>query len=173
MEAPPITPKPQPEEDIQDIKEYSINYLDKDYLIKLGKLNKSQKLVFIAQQKDCLKNYLYKSDFDIEGLKQLNKLFRIFDSIDEAYNDISEIKIIKEELNEITLNLILTSLSSKTEAKCIKVKKNYLNNEKTNEIIFKELNEIKNQLKEEKLKNENLKKTIDELTKKIIYLKHK
>ena len=165
MEAPPITPKPQPEEDIQDIKEYSINYLDKDYLIKLGKLNKSQKLVFIAQQKDCLKNYLYKSDFDIEGLKQINKLFRIFDSIDEAYNDISEIKIIKEELNEITLNLILTSLSSKTEAICIKVKKNYLNNEKTNEIIFKELNEIKNQLKEEKLKNENLKKTIDELIK--------
>ena len=54
-----------------------------------------------------------------------------------------------------------------------KSKKNYLNNEKTNEIIFKELNEIKNQLKEEKLKNENLKKTIDELTKKIIYLKHK
>ena len=56
-------------------------------------------------------------------------------------------------------------MSSKTEAICIKVKKNYLNNEKTNEIIFKELNEIKNQLKEEKSKNENLKKTIDELTK--------
>ena len=165
MEAPPITPKPEPEEDMQDIKEYSINHLDKDYLIKLGKLNKSQKLVFIAQQKDCLKNYLYKSEFNIEDLKQLNKLFRIFDSIDEAYNDISEIKIIKEELNEITLNLILTSLSSKTEAICIKVKKNYLNNEKTNEIIFKELNEIKNQLKEEKSKNENLKKTIDELIK--------
>ena len=163
-EAPaPMTPKPEPKEDLQDVKEYNINHLDKNYLIKLGKLNKSQKLVFIVQQNDSLKNYIYQSEFALEDLQQLNKLFRIFDSIDEAYKDISGIKIIEEESNNININLNLTSLSSKTEDICIKIKKNYLNNEKTNEIIFEELYKINSELKEEKLKNENLKKIIDEL----------
>ena len=163
-EAPaPMTPKPEPKEDLQDVKEYSINHLDKNYLIKIGKLNKSEKLVFIVQQNDSLKNYIYQSEFALEDLKLLNKLFRIFDSIDEAYKDISGIKIIEEESNNININLNLTSLSSKTEDICIKIKKNYLNNEKTNEIIFEELYKINSELKEEKLKNENLKKIIDEL----------
>ena len=158
-----MTPKPEPEEDLQDVKEYSINHLDKNYLIKIGKLNKSEKLVFIVQQNDSLKNYIYQSEFALEDLKLLNKLFRIFDSIDEAYKDISGITIIEEESNNININLNLTSLSSKTKDICIKIKKNYLNNEKTNEIIFEELYKINSELKEEKLKNENLKKIIDEL----------
>ena len=163
-EAPaPMTPKPEPKEELQDVQEYNINHLDKNYLIKIGKLNKSEKLVFIVQQNDSLKNYIYQSEFALEDLKLLNKLFRIFDSIDEAYKDISGIKIIEEESNNININLNLTSLSSKTEDICIKIKKNYLNNEKTNEIIFEELYKINSELKEEKLKNENLKKIIDEL----------
>ena len=174
MEAPsPITPKPSVEEEIKDIKEYLINYLNKNYLVKLGKINKSEKIVFIIEETDCIKNYLYKSEFSLDDLKQLSKLFRIFDSIDEAYNDISDIKIKKVELNEIDINLILTSLSSKTENISIKVKKSSLSNEKINEILFNELNEIKTVLKEEKIKNENLKKLVDELVKKIIYLKIK
>ena len=37
-EAPaPMTPKPEPKEDLQDVKEYNINHLDKNYLIKIGK----------------------------------------------------------------------------------------------------------------------------------------
>ena len=37
-EAPaPMTPKPEPKEDLKDVKEYSINHLDKNYLIKIGK----------------------------------------------------------------------------------------------------------------------------------------
>ena len=166
MEAPsPITPKPELEEEMKDIKEYHINFLNKNYLVKLGKLNRSQKIGFIIEQTDDIKNFLFESEFSLEDLKQISKLFRIFDSIDEAFNDISDIKIIKAELTEIDINLILTSLISKTENICIQIKKKNLNNEKINEIIFKELNEIKSMLKEEKLKNENLKKTVDELVK--------
>jgi len=174
MEAPsPITPKPSVEEEIKDIKEYLINYLNKNYLVKLGNINKYEKIVFIIEETDCIKNYLYKSEFSLDDLKQLSKLFRIFDSIDEAYNDISDIKIKKVELNEIDINLILTSLSSKTENISIKVKKSSLSNEKINEILFNELNEIKTVLKEEKLKNENLKKLVDELVKKNNLLENK
>ena len=58
MEAPsPITPKPSVEEEIKDIKEYLINYLNKNYLVKLGKINKSEKIVFIIEETDCIKNY--------------------------------------------------------------------------------------------------------------------
>ena len=166
MEAPsPITPKPELEEEMKDIKEYHINFLNKNYLVKLGKLNRSQKIGFIIEQTDDIKNFLFESEFSLEDLKQISKLFRIFDSIDEAFNDISDIKIIKVELTEIDINLILTSLISKTENICIQIKKKNLSNEKINEIIFKELNEIKSVLKEEKLKNENLKKIVDELVK--------
>ena len=60
MEAPsPITPKPESEEEIKDVKEYRINFLNKNYLVKLGKLNKSQKIEFIIEQTDELKNYLF------------------------------------------------------------------------------------------------------------------
>ena len=169
----PITPKPSVEEKIKDIKEYHINYLNKNYLVKLGKLNKSEKIVVILEETDIIKNYLYKSEFSLDDLKRLSKLFRIFDSIDEAYNDINDIKIKKVELNEIDINLILKSLSSKTEDIIIKVKKNSLNNEKINEILFNELNEIKTELKEEKIKNENLKKIVDELVKKNNLLENK
>ena len=166
MEAPsPITPKPELEEEMKDIKEYHINFLNKNYLVKLGKLNRSQKIGFIIEQTDDIKNFLFESEFSLEDLKQISKLFRIFDSIDEAFNDISDIKIIKVELTEIDINLILTSLISKTENICIQIKKKNLKNKIINEIIFKELNEIKSVLKEEKLKNENLKKIVDELVK--------
>ena len=166
MEAPsPITPKPELKEEMKDVKEFKINFLDNNYQIKLGKLSKSQKIGIIIEQTDNLKNYLFKSEFSLEELKQLSKLFRIFDSIDEAFNDINDIKIKKVELDEIDINLILSSLTSKTENICLKIKKKSLTYEKINEIIFKELNEIKSVLKEEKLKNDNLKKIVDELVK--------
>ena len=161
----PITPNPVLTEEIKDIKEYRVNYLNKNYLVKLGKLIKSEKIVFIIEEIDRIRNYTYKSEFTLDDLKELSKLFRIFDSIDEVYNDISDIKIKNVELIELDINLILTSLSSKAEDICIKLKRNNLNNEKINEIIFKELNEIKTELKEEKLKNENLKNIVDELIK--------
>ena len=104
----PITLNPESKEEIKDIKTYNINYLNKNYLVKLGKINKSEKIVFIIEETDCIKNYLYKSEFSLDDLKQLSKLFRIFDSIDEAYNDIINIKIIKMEFTSIDINLILT-----------------------------------------------------------------
>ena len=169
----PITPNPVLTEEIKDIKEYRVNYLNKNYLVKLGKLIKSEKIVFIIEEIDRIRNYTYKSEFTLDDLKELSKLFRIFDSIDEVYNDISDIKIKNVELIELDINLILTSLSSKAEDICIKLKRNNLNNEKINEIIFKELNEIKTELKEEKLKNENLKKIVDELVRKNNLLENK
>ena len=179
MEAPsPLTFKPELEEEIKDIKEYNLDSNSKSFSVKIGKLNNSQKIVFMIQEINSLQNYNYRSDFSLENLKNLSKLFRIFDSIEEAFNEINNIInnkkiIIKEESNEINLFLTLSNLSSKTETICIKIKKKNLSNDKINEVIFKELKEIKNSLKEEKIKNENLKRTVDELIKENNQLKEK
>ena len=152
MEAPPlITIKPESKEEIKDLKEYSIKSENKTFQVQIGKLINSQKIIFIIQEIDSLKNYDYNSAFSLEELKSLSKLFRIFDSMEEAFNEINSIinnkKImIKEESNEINLFLPLSKLSSQTENICIKIKKKNISNEKINEIIFKEIKEIKEEL---------------------------
>ena len=172
MEAPmPIiskTPLGEKEEEITDISEYKINIDNKNLIVKLGKLKNSQKVIFIIEEPNSFRNYRYKSSFSLDELKQLSKLFRIFDSIDEAYNEFDHIfkdnKIsIKEEESEINLHLQLTNISSKTEDICLKIIKENIKSEEINDLIIKELNEIKELLKEEKIKNEDLNNKVNEL----------
>ena len=88
-EAPtPLILKPEKEE-FKDIKKYNI-FLDKqEFQIQLGKL--SSKIIFKMKEKNSINNYYYKSDFTLEDLKKINKLFRIFYSITEAFDEINEI----------------------------------------------------------------------------------
>lgn len=161
MEAPlPITSEPplgEIEKGNHDISKYKINLKSKNIIVKLGKLKNSQKIIFLIEEPNSLLNYSYKSAFSLDELKKLSKLFRIFDSIDEAYNEFNNILnnkklLIKEEINEINLHLQLSNLSSKTEDICLKIKKENLTSEKINHLIIKELNELKKLLKEEKQK---------------------
>ena len=139
MDAPlPLNINTDSKEEIKDIKEYKINSNNQNFFVKIEKLNNSQKIIFIIQEINSLKNYVYKSEYSLEDLKLISKLFRIFDSIEEAYNEINRIIndkkiLIKEELNEINLYLTLSNLSSKTENICIKIKKVNLSNEKIND----------------------------------------
>ncbi len=64
-------------------------------------------------------------------------------------------------------------MTSKNEDICLKIKKANLSNEKINEIIFKEINEIKKLLIEEQNKNKNLQKIVDELIQEKNQLKNK
>ena len=160
-----ISPKNEKEE-IKDIKEFKIKEDEENYVLKLGKLNNSKKIIFIIEEQINLTNYYYKSEFSLTELKSINKLFRIFDSIDEAYNEFNEIlnnkKIkIEKDIKEINLYISLCNLSSKTEDICLKIKKENINNQNINEMILKELKNLKKLLKEEKKENENLKKRMD------------
>ena len=136
-------------EEIKDIKEYKINSENESFIVKFGKTNNSEKIIFIIEDSNTLTKFFYKSDFSLDELKNINKLFRIFDSINEAYNEINDILsnkkiIIKRGLNELNLYLSLPSISSKTKDLCLKIKKEDFNNQIVNDIIIKELNEIKN-----------------------------
>mgnify|MGYP002624472679 CR=1 FL=1 len=73
--------------------------------------------------------------------------------------------LLKNEGLEYAIEFLQNSFEENNFNDVKKFLVNYLNNEKETEIIFKELNEIKKELKDEKLKKDNLKKTIDELIK--------
>ena len=64
-------------------------------------------------------------------------------------------------------------MTSKSEDICLKIKKTNLSNEKINEMIFKEIKEIKKLLIEEQNKNKNLQKIVDELIQEKNQLKNK
>ena len=155
-------------EEIKDIKEYKINSENESFIVKFGKTNNLEKIIFIIEDSNILTKFFCKSDFSLDELKNINKLFRIFDSINETYNEINGILsnkkiIIKRGLNELNLYLSLSSISSKIEDICLKIKKEDFNNQIVNDIIIKELNEIKKLLMEEKQKNKQLNNIVDEL----------
>ena len=170
MEAPVPNISPTKEEEIKGLKDFNIKADEENYVLKLGKLNDSKKIVFIIEQQINLTNYYYKSEFSLSELKSINKLFIKFDSIDEAYNEFSEIlnnnKIkIQKDIKEINLHISLTNLSSKTEDICLRIKKENVNNENINEMILKELSNLKRLFKEEQKEKENLRKKLDEFIK--------
>ena len=80
-----MKPKLILEETIKDLNEFNLSSEKHNYVVKLGKFVNSQKLIFIIEDLNDTKNE-YKAGFSLEELRSLNKLFRIFDSIDEVYN---------------------------------------------------------------------------------------
>ena len=186
--------KPDEELKLEDIKEYDISLNNQEFKIKLGKLNNISKILFKIEEINSLNNYYYKSSYSLDNLKQLSKSFRVFDSINEAYDEINEIIKNKKTYIDIGSNGIILHLnisnfsSSKIEDIQIKIKKEIFDKDKTDELILKEINQIKENalkdkiflenkinllgdkinlleqnLNEEKQKNNNLKKQVDEL----------
>ena len=97
-------------------------------------MNESPKIVFYIKEINNLKQCSHKSEFSLTDFKKIRKLFRILDTIEEAFYDIDK-KInsqkieIKEELDEINLNLIVSNIHSQIEKVCYKIKKiNYEDN---------------------------------------------
>ena len=174
-------------ENIKNIKKYTINSNNKEFKIQLGILTNIKKIIFNIEESSQINDYDYISDFSLDELKTINKIFKIYDTIDETYNELNELFInqrvsIQYEIQDINLIFSVSNFSSsKTENISLKIKKHILNKEKMNELIFKEINKMKEDfmknkkdlenkinllqedLKKEKQKNENLEKHIEEL----------
>jgi len=106
-------------------------------------------------QDDIIKNS-YKSNYNLDSLKKMNKYFLIYESIDEIYNDLilflnkNQTKII-EEANIIQISIPIESM--KIKEILFELKKSEKNdNEKYQEIISV-ISELKLEIK--KLKEEN------------------
>jgi len=188
MEAPTAyTNKPILEE-IIDIKEYTINLKELQFKIQIGKIKKELKnlINFKVEELNSNSNTFYQSSFSLDDLKNISKLFRVYDSIEEAYNEFIEIlndkKIFLElNLNDIIIHLNLSNLSSKLEDISLIIKNQSKSIDKSYDSLINEINELKkksfekdiqqkqwkenieNQIKELKKENLELKKEIEEL----------
>ena len=188
MEAPTAyTNKPILEE-IIDIKEYTINLKELQFKIQIGKIKKELKnlINFKVEELNSDSNIFYQSSFSLDDLKNISKLFRVYDSIEEAYNEFIEIlnykKIFLElNLNDIIIHLNISNLSSKLEDISLIIKNQSKSIDKSYDSLINEINELKkksfekdiqqkqwkenieNQIKELKKENLELKKEIEEL----------
>ena len=188
MEAPTAyTNKPILEE-IIDIKEYAINLKELQFKIQIGKIKKELKnlINFKVEELNSDSNIFYQSSFSLDDLKNISKLFRVYDSIEEAYNELIEIlndkKIFLElNLNDIIIHLNISNLSSKLEDISLIIKNQSKSIDKSYDSLINEINELKkksfekdiqqkqwkenieNQIKELKKENLELKKEIEEL----------
>jgi hypothetical protein len=188
MEAPTAyTTKPILEE-IIDIKEYTINLKELQFKIQIGKIKKELKnlINFKVEELNSNSNTFYQSSFSLDDLKNISKLFRVYDSIEEAYNELIEIlndkKIFLElNINDIIIHLNITNLSSKLEDVALIIKNQSKSIDKSYDSLINEINELKkksfekdiqqkqwkenieNQIKELKKENLELKKEIEEL----------
>ena len=140
MDAPTANyPKPTLD-DINESKEYIIDLEKFKFNVQIGKINKNSIIFFQINELNSFSNVFYESYYSLDDLKKISKLFRIFDTIDEAYNEFNEIfknkKLnIEKELNGIILHLNLTNLSSKIEDISLKIEKKNLSIEKSYEKI--------------------------------------
>lgn len=188
MEAPTAyTNKPILDE-IIDIKEYTINLKELQFKIQIGKIKKelNNLINFKVEELNSNSNTFYQSSFSLDDLKNISKLFRVYDSIEEAYNELIEIlndkKIFLElNLNDIIIHLNISNLSSKLEDISLIIKDQSKSIDKSYDSLINEINELKkksfekdiqqkqwkenieNQIKELKKENLELKKEIEEL----------
>ena len=159
-------------------KEYTLDLNNIQYKVNISIINKNKikSILFTIGEINLIRSYYYTSDFSLDEMKNINKNFRKFDTIEEAFEELNDLFFNKKvslqiESNEIIIHLNIQNLSaSKTDIICLKVAKKYFKKEEINESIIKEINQIKekNLFLEQKVKtleekNEVLLKTIEEL----------
>ncbi len=119
-------------------------------------------------------------------MKIFSKIFRIFDTIDEAFKEIDEMfknqnVYLEKDNDDLILHLTISNVFSLKEDISLKLNKEIMNKKESYELLFQSINQMKEtiqkdrkdfenrinsleqSLKEEKQKNENLQKTVDEL----------
>ena len=119
-------------------------------------------------------------------MKLFSKIFRIFDTIDEAFKEIDEMfknqnVYLEKDNDDLILHLTISNVFSLKEDISLKLNKEIMNKKESYELLFQSINQMKEtiqkdrkdfenrinsleqSLKEEKQKNENLQKTVDEL----------
>ena len=101
--------------------------------IKIEKITKKSKelLNFIIIELNSITDIFYQSSFSLKNLKKLTKLYKIFDSINEAYNELNKAFIeqkvyLQDDINGIIIHFTLSNISSKIEEITLKIKKQYL-----------------------------------------------
>lgn len=107
MAAPLVTPTMNNnKEDAKFIKEYKFNSDNINYILKIGKVvNENEEMIIFVEDKNKINSCYYQNSFSLKNLQIMYKIFRQFDTIDEAINVLKDIisdkqiTILKEEDN--------------------------------------------------------------------------
>ena len=170
METPAPIPKPtinNSKKEIKFINEYKINSENRIYVVKIGKIiSEGEELtIFVKNENEnIIDREYYQSNFSLENLQKMNKIFRQFDTIDEIIDTlkdiISEKNITFKKENCILLIIFKFKKLGKGEEEFnLKLLKN---NIETGKIIDNLISNINNlNLEVEQLKNEIKSKKIN------------
>ena len=160
----------------ENFKEYIFSLNNSEFKTEIVKINENMKLMFMIRQINIITNYYYKCAFALDELKSLNKIFRIFDTIDEVFKELcilfdNKRVSLKIESHEILIILHISNISSsKTEEVILKIPQIIYNKDEKIELMLQDIKEIKKskinlEKKIEILEKENEKliQTINEL----------
>jgi len=149
------------QKNIKLIKEYKLSFESTDYILKLLRLK--QDLILLVNEQNTINSFCFQEIFSLEKLQKMNKIFRLFESIDEVKNTLEEIISLKRISLKKENGNILVSFKFNKPVKgdediiftLVKV------NLSPNEIIENLISYINNLKKEiDDLKNNNIRKSI-------------
>ena len=156
------------EEKNNNMKHYKLNFDNCEYLVLINIEN--NKLTISCQNTTKFSNFCHKNSYSLEDTKKINKLFLCISSLDEIVSIFSELfKNKKVSLNKdkdnLMLNLSLTNLVGKEETISFTLNQSFLSNNELINKYFLQINNLQEIIEEEKKKNENLAKRVEELEK--------
>ena len=163
MDNAPLPEKLSPYIDLEtliDIKEYKLSIDTQEYKAQIGKLENSSKIIFKLQETSELKDYYYKSDYSLNDLKQFSKIFRIFDTMDEAFKVIDEMfknqnVYLEKDTNNLILHLTISNVLSLKEDISLNIKKETMNKEQSYTLLFQSINQMKETIQKDRQDFEN------------------
>ena len=165
-----------PEEGDQDSvtkREFTISLSTEEstkYLLLIEQNKKNLNLSLqLKEENDNLSTCSYKNSFSLESLKNISKLFRLYDSIsevtyylfEELENNKQILKLDKNSNMCLIFSYQIPGMRKPDEVILCLEKKN-LNNIEMNEVLLKEIIKMKNEIKELKEENEKLKMQLKE-----------
>jgi len=135
------------------------------YLLQIEQNKKNLNLSLqLKEENDNLNTCSYKNSFNLESLKNISKLFRLYDSISEvAYYLFEELEnnkqILKLDKNSNMCLIFSYQIPGmrKPDEVILSLEKKSLNNIEMSEVLLKEIIKMKNEIKELKEENEKLK----------------
>ena len=165
-----------PEEGDQDTvtkREFTISLSTEEstkYLLQIEQNKKNLNLSLqLKEENDNLNTCSYKNSFTLESLKNISKLFRLYDSINEVTYFLFEELENNKQILKLDKNSNMCLIFSyqipgmrKPDEVILCLEKKNLNNIEMNEVLLKEIIKMKNEIKELKEENEKLKIQIKE-----------
>lgn len=141
-------------EDAKFIKEYKFNFENINYILKIGKVvNEIEEIIIFVKDENKIDSCYYQNSFSLINLQKMNKIFRQFDTIDEAIDALKDIIsdkqiIIKKENDNLSIIFKFKNLGKGIEEISFILKKNSMETGKIIDNLISNINNINKEIEE-------------------------